>query len=164
MYEVLGSIFIPAILHTKKLSFKLQVQKSVVRCNKNTMSRHLLAETFGMVGFIEFFSSYVGSRYSTCSFAKKSLRKSRRDGPEASGDILDDKTVQKDNLDASFSPAAKNSNPLPSRSAVLQACIITSSLIGALGLVIRQVLFLLCFATSVSPFAALACFLLCCLS
>ncbi|KAL9329623.1 hypothetical protein ACSQ67_004626 [Phaseolus vulgaris] len=79
------------------------------------------------------------SRYSTCSFAKKSLRKSRRDGPEASGDILDDKTVQKDNLDASFSPAAKNSNPLPSRSAVLQACIITSSLIGALGLVIRQV-------------------------
>ncbi|KAK7369287.1 hypothetical protein VNO80_11323 [Phaseolus coccineus] len=79
------------------------------------------------------------SRYSTCSFAKKPLRKSRRDGPEASGDILDDKIVQNDNLDTSFSPAAKNSNPLPSRSAVLQACIITSGLIGALGLVIRQV-------------------------
>jgi len=102
----------------------------------------------------------VGSRYSTCSFAKKSLRKSRRDGPERSGDIIDDKFVQNDNLDTSLNPAAKNSNPLPSRSAVLQACIITSGLIAALGLVIRQVLFLLCFATSASPFAALACFLL----
>ncbi|XP_047161424.1 uncharacterized protein LOC124831473 [Vigna umbellata] len=78
------------------------------------------------------------SRYSTCSFAKKSLRKSIRDGPEASGDILDDKFVQNDNLDTSLNPAAKNSDPFPSRSAVLQACIITSGLIAALGLVIRQ--------------------------
>ncbi|XP_014510095.1 uncharacterized protein LOC106769124 isoform X1 [Vigna radiata var. radiata] len=78
------------------------------------------------------------SRYSTCSFAKKSLRKSIRDGPEASGDILDNKFVQNDNLDTSLNPAAKNSDPFPSRSAVLQACIITSGLIAALGLVIRQ--------------------------
>jgi len=117
------------------------------------MSRHLIAETFAMIVSLEFlfFFSYVGSRYSTCSFAKKSLRKSIRDEPEASGDILDDKFVQNDNLDTSLNPAAKNSNPFPSRSAVLQACIITSGLIAALGLVIRQVLFLLCFAISVPP-------------
>lgn len=111
------------------------------------MSRHLITETFGMIVFLEFsfFFSYVGSRYSTCSFAKKSLRKSIRDGPEASGDILDNKFVQNDNLDTSLNPAAKNSDPFPSRSAVLQACIITSGLIAALGLVIRQVLILLFF-------------------
>ncbi|TKY60205.1 membrane protein [Spatholobus suberectus] len=79
------------------------------------------------------------SRYSTCSFAKKSLKKFRRDGPEATGDLLDDKFVQNDKLDTSLNPAAQNSNPLPSRSAVLQACIITSGLIAALGIVIRQV-------------------------
>nr|NP_001242738.1 CAAX amino terminal protease family protein [Glycine max]ACU19858.1 unknown [Glycine max] len=55
------------------------------------------------------------SRYSICSFAKKSLKKSRRDVTEAAGDLLDDK------------------------SAVLQACIITCGLIAALGIVIRQV-------------------------
>ncbi|XP_020215919.1 uncharacterized protein LOC109799715 [Cajanus cajan] len=79
------------------------------------------------------------SRYSTCSFAKKSLKKSRRDGPAASGDLLDDKIVQNDELNASLNPTAQNSNPLPSRSAVLQACLITSGLVAALGIVIRQV-------------------------
>lgn len=79
------------------------------------------------------------SRYSICSFAKKSLKKSRRDVTEAAGDLLDDKFVQNDNLDTSLNPAAPNSNPLPSRSAVLQACIITCGLIAALGIVIRQV-------------------------
>ncbi|RDX58207.1 hypothetical protein CR513_62489 [Mucuna pruriens] len=91
-------------------------------------------------GFYSTFTNLARrSRYSTCSFAKKSLKKSRRDGPEASGDLLDDKFVQNDQLDTSLNPVAQNSNPLPSRNAVLQACIITSGLIAALGIVIRQV-------------------------
>ena len=111
-----------------------------------------------------FFFFFIGSRYSICSFAKKSLKKSRRDVTEAAGDLLDDKFVQNDNLDTSLNPAAPNSNPLPSRSDVLQACIITCGLIAALGIVIRQVVFLLCITRPVSPFAALACSQLCCLS
>ncbi|KAJ1405360.1 RIN4, pathogenic type III effector avirulence factor Avr cleavage site [Sesbania bispinosa] len=80
------------------------------------------------------------SRYSTCSFAKKSLKKSKRDEPEASGDLLDYKIIENDNLDTSLNPAAQNSNPVPvpSRSAVLKACIITNALIANLGIVIRQ--------------------------
>ncbi|KAH1134881.1 hypothetical protein GLYMA_05G172100v4 [Glycine max] len=63
----------------------------------------------------------------------------KRGTREAPGDLLDDKFVQNDNLHSSLNPAAPNSNLLPSRSAVLQACIITSGLIAALGIVIRQV-------------------------
>ncbi|XP_057421378.1 LOW QUALITY PROTEIN: uncharacterized protein LOC130715315 [Lotus japonicus] len=78
-------------------------------------------------------------RYSTCSFAKKRLKKSNRDVPETFEDLSDDKFVQNDNLDTSLNPAAQNSNPMPSRNAVLQACTITSALIAAVGIVIRQV-------------------------
>ena len=88
----------------------------------------------------------------------------KRGTREAPGDLLDDKFVQNDNLHSSLNPAAPNSNLLPSRSAVLQACIITCGLIAALGIVIRQVVFLLCITRPVSPFAALACSQLCCLS
>ncbi|KAK7399636.1 hypothetical protein VNO78_10823 [Psophocarpus tetragonolobus] len=80
-----------------------------------------------------------GSRYSTYCFAKKSLKKSKREGPEAPGDLLDDKFIQNDKLGTSLNPASQNSNPLPSRSTVFQACIVTSGLIAALGIVIRQV-------------------------
>ncbi|WJX47441.1 hypothetical protein P8452_34132 [Trifolium repens] len=80
------------------------------------------------------------SRYSTCSFAKKSLKKSKREGPEAFVDLSDDKFVQNDKLlDTSLNPPDQNANPIPSRSVVLQACIITSGLIAAFGTVIRQV-------------------------
>ncbi|XP_058731568.1 uncharacterized protein LOC131603283 [Vicia villosa] len=81
------------------------------------------------------------SRYGTCCFAKKSLKKSKREGPPESygGDISDEKFVQNDNLDTSLIPPAQNANPFPSRNAVLQACIITSGLIAAFGTVIRQV-------------------------
>ncbi|KAK7359053.1 hypothetical protein VNO77_00999 [Canavalia gladiata] len=81
------------------------------------------------------------SRYSICSLAKKSLKKSRGDGLEAFGDLPDDKFVQNDKLETSINPLAQNLNPMPipSRNAVLQACIITSGLIAALGMVIRQV-------------------------
>ncbi|XP_045824614.1 uncharacterized protein LOC123917046 [Trifolium pratense] len=79
-------------------------------------------------------------RHGTCSFAKKSLKKSKREGPEAFVDLSDDKFVQNDNfLDTSLNPPDQNANPIPSRTAVLQACIITSGLIAAFGTVIRQV-------------------------
>lgn len=95
---------------------------------------------------------FIGSRYSTRSFAKKSLKKPRKDGSEAFGELSDDKIGQIDKLDTSFNPSSQNSNPVPSKSAVLQACIITSGLIAALGIVIRQVCFLFCIATSLPPF------------
>ncbi|KAK7247355.1 hypothetical protein RIF29_42236 [Crotalaria pallida] len=79
------------------------------------------------------------NRNSTCSYAKKSFKKSRRGGPEVFGDLSEDKFVQVDKLDTSLNPADQNSNPTPSRSAVLQACTITSGLMAALGIVIRQV-------------------------
>lgn len=76
------------------------------------------------------------SRYNTCSFAKKS----KREGPDTSVDLSNDKSVQNDNLlDTSLNPLVENANPIPSRSAVLQACILTSGLIAAFGTVIRQV-------------------------
>lgn len=76
------------------------------------------------------------SRYNTCSFAKKS----KREGPDTSVDLSNDKSVQNDNLlDTSLNPPDSNANPTPSRSAVLQACILTSGLIAAFGTVIRQV-------------------------
>ncbi|KAE9610343.1 hypothetical protein Lal_00006056 [Lupinus albus] len=79
------------------------------------------------------------SRYSTCSYAKKSLKKSKRGGPEAFGDLSEETFVQNDKLDTSLNSVGHISNPVPSRSAVLQACTITSGLIAALGIVIRQV-------------------------
>ncbi|KHN06526.1 hypothetical protein glysoja_010870 [Glycine soja] len=77
----------------------------------------------------------------------------KRGTREAPGDLLDDKFVQNDNLHSSLNPAAPNSNLLPSRSAVLQACIITSGLIAALGIVIRQV----SYVGSVEGFPVLDC-------
>jgi len=92
----------------------------------------------------------IGSRYNTCSFAKKSFKKSKREGPEAFVDLSDDKLVQNDNLLAtSLNPPDENANPIPSRIAVLQACILTSGLIAGFGAVIRQVL-----VQSVSHFVA----------
>lgn len=81
------------------------------------------------------------SRYNTCSFAKKSFKKSKREGPDTFVDFSNDKSVQNDNLlDTSLNPPDENAtNPIPSRSAVLQACILTSGLIAAFGTVIRQV-------------------------
>lgn len=84
---------------------------------------------------------FIGSRYRTCTFAKKSLKKRTSDGAEAFGDLSDDKIVQNDKLDTVLNPSAQNSNSAPSRNAVLQACIITSGLIAALGILIRQVRF-----------------------
>jgi hypothetical protein len=90
------------------------------------------------------------------------LKKSKREGPEAFVDLSDDKFVQNDKLlDTSLNPPDPNANPIPSRSVVLQACIITSGLIAAFGTVIRQVIFLLCIAESVFPFVVF--FQLCCI-
>ncbi|OIW00368.1 hypothetical protein TanjilG_05718 [Lupinus angustifolius] len=72
-------------------------------------------------------------------FHQKSLKKSKRGGPEAFGDLSEETFVQNVKLDTSLNSAGQISTPVPSRSAVLQACTITSSLIAALGIVIRQV-------------------------
>ncbi|KAL5053569.1 hypothetical protein RYX36_034251 [Vicia faba] len=83
-------------------------------------------------------SIFTRSRYNTCCFAKKSLKKSKREGPPEpyGGDLLDEKFVQNDTF---FIPPTQNGNPIPSRNAVLQACILTSALIAAFGTLIRQV-------------------------
>ncbi|KAI5384604.1 uncharacterized protein LOC127104567 [Lathyrus oleraceus] len=80
------------------------------------------------------------SRYRTCCFAKKSLKKSKSKGPPESygGDLSDEKFVQNDNLDTSLIPPAQNANPIASRNTVLQACVLTCGFITTLGTVIRQ--------------------------
>lgn len=74
------------------------------------------------------------------------MEKSKRDGNEAFGLPPENEFVQNDKLETILKSAGQNSNFVPSRSAVLRACTITSGLIAALGIVIRQVLFLLCIA------------------
>ncbi|MED6168286.1 hypothetical protein PIB30_010344 [Stylosanthes scabra] len=69
-------------------------------------------------------------RYSTCSFAKKS----KRNGGEA----VRDEQVVEDSAPGNGG-GEKNSKLIASRSAVLQACTLTSALIAALGMAIRQV-------------------------
>lgn len=88
---------------------------------------------------------FIGSRYRTCCFAKKSLKKSKSKGPPESygGDLSDEKFVQNDNLDTSLIPPAQNANPIASRNTVLQACVLTCGFITTLGTVIRQVLVVL---------------------
>ncbi|XP_028797818.1 uncharacterized protein LOC114753309 [Neltuma alba] len=81
--------------------------------------------------------TFRGFRHKICSFAKKSARKSIRNGQEDSGPPAKDNFVQNDKL-GTFS-TSQNSTLITSRTAVLQACTITSGLLAALGLVIRQV-------------------------
>ncbi|KAF7813650.1 CAAX amino terminal protease [Senna tora] len=83
--------------------------------------------------------TFRGFRCNTCSSAKKSERKSIRNGREAVGSLTKDNFVQNDESDPSLNSAGQNSNPIASRSAVLQACTTTSCLIAALGIIIRQV-------------------------
>ncbi|KAI9080826.1 hypothetical protein K1719_037135 [Acacia pycnantha] len=83
--------------------------------------------------------TFHGFRYKICYFAKKSAKKSIRKGQEASGLPAKDNLVQNDEFDTSLNSTSQNSNPITSRTAVLQACTITSGLLAALGLIIRQV-------------------------
>ncbi|XP_054785801.1 uncharacterized protein LOC129292257 isoform X2 [Prosopis cineraria] len=83
--------------------------------------------------------TFHGFRYKICSFAEKSARKFIRNGQEASGPPAKDNFVQNDELDAYLNSTCQNSNPIPSRTAVLQACMVTSGLLASLGLIIRQV-------------------------
>ncbi|XP_059447467.1 uncharacterized protein LOC132178906 [Corylus avellana] len=86
-----------------------------------------------------------GLRLKTRAFAsRKSVKKLRSDGQPPKS-IVDspptkDNYVQDDNMVDSFeNSAAPNSATIPSRSTVLQACTVTSGLIAALGIIIRQV-------------------------
>ncbi|KAJ7957645.1 CAAX amino terminal protease [Quillaja saponaria] len=79
-----------------------------------------------------------GLRYDTRSFAKKSVKKSTKNGDVADKSPSED-YVQNDKMYPVLDSAAKNSIIIPSRSTVLQACTVTSGLIAALALVIRQV-------------------------
>jgi hypothetical protein len=91
-----------------------------------------------------------GLRLSTRAFASRnSVKKLRRDGQPPKS-VVDspptkDNYVQDDNMVDSFeNSAAPNSATITSRSTVLQACTVTSGLIAALGIIIRQVGLLSC--------------------
>ncbi|KAI4336637.1 hypothetical protein L6164_015137 [Bauhinia variegata] len=80
-----------------------------------------------------------GIKYNTCSFAKKSVEKPKRDRLVRDGSLSKDEVDQNDKLGTLLDSDGHNSSTVPSRSTVLQACTITSGLIAALGIVIRQV-------------------------
>lgn len=91
-----------------------------------------------------------GLRLNTRAFAsRKSVKKLRGDG-QPPKTVVDspptkDNYVQDDNMvDSSENSAAPNSATIPSRSTVLQACTVTSGLIAAFGMIIRQVGLLSC--------------------
>ncbi|KAK7842503.1 hypothetical protein CFP56_013696, partial [Quercus suber] len=86
-----------------------------------------------------------GFRFDTRAFASRnSVKKLRRNRqpPEIVADIppTKDDYVQDENSASSFENSVdQNSTIKPSRSTVLQACTITSGLIAALGIILRQV-------------------------
>lgn len=98
-----------------------------------------------------------GFRPNTMAFASRnSVRKSRRDDVQPPKSEADNTTtnVQVDSMVSSFeNSAAQNSSTIPSRSTVLQACTVTSGLIAALGIIIRQVVLLSCVTTFVLCYA-----------
>ena len=94
-----------------------------------------------------------GFRFDTRAFASqnsvKKLRRNRQP-PEIVADIppTKDDYVQDENSASSFENSVdQNSTINPSRSTVLQACTITSGLIAALGIILRQVCLLSCITT-----------------
>ncbi|GMY26401.1 hypothetical protein FCV25MIE_21643 [Fagus crenata] len=88
---------------------------------------------------------YSGFRFNTRAFAsRKSVKKLRRDGqpPKSVADSppTKDDYVQDEKMAYSFENSVdQNTTIIPSRSTVLQACTVTSGLIAALGIIIRQV-------------------------
>nr|XP_023876459.1 uncharacterized protein LOC111988883 isoform X3 [Quercus suber]XP_023898049.1 uncharacterized protein LOC112009924 isoform X3 [Quercus suber] len=88
---------------------------------------------------------HSGFRFDTRAFASRnSVKKLRRNRqpPEIVADIppTKDDYVQDENSASSFENSVdQNSTIKPSRSTVLQACTITSGLIAALGIILRQV-------------------------
>ncbi|XWS22696.1 hypothetical protein CRYUN_Cryun29cG0058200 [Craigia yunnanensis] len=101
-------------------------------------------------------NSISGTKFSIRAFAsRKSMKNLRRDGqprksvtlqtkdtlPEDSSVLADTSPSNDDNINDGkrVYSAPQNSISIPSRSNVLQACTITSGLIAALGLIIRQV-------------------------
>lgn len=100
-----------------------------------------------------------GTKLSIRAFAsRKSMKKSKRMGqprksvslqtketlPEDGSVLADTSSLDGDNIDDGNNnvySAPQDSISIPSRSNVLQACTITSGLIAALGLIIRQVCF-----------------------
>ncbi|XVF85126.1 hypothetical protein PTKIN_Ptkin17bG0093300 [Pterospermum kingtungense] len=101
-------------------------------------------------------NSITGTKFSIRAFAsRKSMNKLRRVGqplksntlqtketlPEDSSVLADTSPSDGDNINdgKSVYSAPQNSISIPSRSNVLQACTVTSGLIAALGLIIRQV-------------------------
>ncbi|KAK4283510.1 hypothetical protein QN277_000453 [Acacia crassicarpa] len=108
------------------------------RCGGSTfMNNEFIA--LGSINQVLPTKTFHGFRYKICSFAKKSAKKSIRKGQEASELPAKDNLVQNDEFNKSLNSASQNSNPITSRTAVLQACTITSGLLAALGLTIRQV-------------------------
>lgn len=83
------------------------------------------------------------------------MRKSRRDvKPPKSEQDNPPTNVQVDSVVSSFENSApQNSSTIPTRSTVLQACTVTSGLIAALGIIIRQVVLLSCVTTLVLCYA-----------
>lgn len=87
---------------------------------------------------------FQGLNFYPVASARRNSAKKLKKAAETSQSFADispkDEDSQKDNkLNPSDNSVGKKLNSIPSRSMVLQACAVTSALIAALGVVLRQV-------------------------
>ncbi|XP_041013326.1 uncharacterized protein LOC121256553 [Juglans microcarpa x Juglans regia] len=118
------------------------VSATLLPCRSSTFSGGELLHLYGVQKVLPS-KLFRGFRLNTRAFASRnSVRKSRRDDVQPPKSEADNTptNVQVDSMVSSFeNSAAQNSSTIPSRSTVLQACTVTSGLIAALGIIIRQV-------------------------
>ncbi|XP_042941142.1 uncharacterized protein LOC122275892 [Carya illinoinensis] len=116
------------------------VSTTLLSCRSSTFNGGELLHLYGVQKVLPA-KLFNGFRLNTRAFASRnSVRKSRRDvqPPKSEADNTPT-SVQVDSMvSSSENSAAQSSSIIPSRSTVLQACTVTSGLIAALGIIIRQ--------------------------
>ncbi|KAG6713791.1 hypothetical protein I3842_05G171500 [Carya illinoinensis] len=114
---------------------------TLLPCRSSTFNGGELLHLYGVQKFLPA-KLFNGFRLNTRAFASRnSVRKSRRDvqPPKSEADNTPTNVQVDSMVSSSENSAAQSSSIIPSRSTVLQACAVTSGLIAALGIIIRQV-------------------------
>ncbi|KAG7979953.1 hypothetical protein I3843_05G156700 [Carya illinoinensis] len=117
------------------------VSTTLLPCRSSTFNGGELLHLYGVQKFLPA-KLFNGFRLNTRAFASRnSVRKSRRDvqPPKSEADNTPTNVQVDSMVSSSENSAAQSSSIIPSRSTVLQACAVTSGLIAALGIIIRQV-------------------------
>ncbi|KAG6654867.1 uncharacterized protein LOC122308821 [Carya illinoinensis] len=117
------------------------VSTTLLPCRSSTFNGGELLHLYGVQKVLPA-KLFNGFRLNTRAFASRnSVRKSRRDvqPPKSEADNTPTNVQVDSMVSSSENSAAQSSSVIPSRSTVLQACAVTSGLIAALGIIIRQV-------------------------